>query len=202
MSDRDDELLAAYVDGVGELAPDERRRIEAKLADDPALRDEAEGDRALIGQLRELPDEGAEPDWQAMERAIRAEVGPDVPRRWWAGWRWLAPIGALAVSGAVLVLVLRGGDVQEEHHAEPPVAVRTPPAAPPAAEPPHGTVALWLDGTAVEVDDASADDLLGSDEPDDPGADGLLPADDLAWVDELGEDEVAAAEAWLARKKS
>ena len=30
----------------------------------------------------------------------------------------------------------------------------------------------------------------------------LLSTGDLAWVDELDDDDVAAAEAWLARKKS
>src|SRR5262245_62960485 len=85
-------LLTAYVDGVAELSPDERKRIEARLADDPPARaDEAEV-RALLGRLRELPPEGNEPDWSAMERSIRAAVGSEVPRPWWRAWRWLVPV--------------------------------------------------------------------------------------------------------------
>jgi anti-sigma factor RsiW len=215
MSERDtDTLLAAYLDGVGELTAEERRRVEARLAEDGALRDEAEATRGLLGQLRELPGAGVEPDWAAMERAIRDEVGPDVPRPWWRGWRWLVPIGALAMAGAVLALVL--------HHPAPapthrePIAVRPPvgtndagtaPVVAPVAPGDEASIPLWLDGDAVEVG-VAADELLGPDErmPGLPSGDddavGLLPAGDLAWVDELGDDEVAAAEAWLARKKS
>ena len=214
MSERDtDTLLAAYVDGVGELTADERRRVEARLAhdEDGVLRAEAEATRGVLDQLRELPATGAEPDWAAMERAIRDEVGPAVPRPWWRGWRWLVPIGALAMAGAVLALVL--------HHPAPPpthrepIAVRpldagTAPVVAPAPAPgDEASLPLWLDGDAVEVG-LAADELLGPDDPlpglrsGDDAAVGLLPAGDLAWVDELGDDEVAAAEAWLARKKS
>jgi anti-sigma factor RsiW len=202
MSERDpDELLSAYVDGVGELTTDERKIVEARLAEDPAWRDEADATRALLGQLRELPDEGTEPDWAAMERAIRDEVGPTVPRSWWRGWRWLVPIGTLAMAGAVLALVLRmpatptsvGGREPDRRDAGVPVA----PAVP--AEP--TTVPLWLDGAAVEVDLQTAE-LLDEDDPADQAELGLLPTDDLAWVDELGDDDIDAAEAWLARKKS
>jgi anti-sigma factor RsiW len=202
VSERDpNELIAAYVDGVGELTTDERKTVEARLAEDPAWRDEADATRALLGTLRELPDEGAEPDWSAMEHAIRAEVGPTVPRPWWRGWRWLVPIGALAMAGAVLVLVLRtpekstdvGGREPDRRDAGAPVV------APVADEPP--TVPLWLDGAAVEVDLQTAE-LLYEDDPADDMELGLLPTDDLAWVDELEDDDIAAAEAWLARKKS
>jgi anti-sigma-K factor RskA len=209
MSARDtDTLLAAYLDGVGELTADERRRVEARLAEDGALRDDAEATRGVLGQLRDLPAAGGEPDWAAMERAIRDQVGPEVPRAWWRGWRWLVPIGALAMAGAVLALVL--------HHPAPapthrePVAVRAPDAGAPVIAPApaptdEASLALWLDGDAVEVG-VAADELLGPDERlpglGDDDAVGLLPAGDLAWVDELGDDEVAAAEAWLARKKS
>jgi anti-sigma factor RsiW len=206
MSARDpNELLSAYVDGVGELTTDERKIVEARLADDPAWRDEADATRSLLGQLRELPDEGAEPDWSAMERAIRDEVGPVVPRPWWRGWRWLVPIGALAMAGAVLLLVLRAPEKSTD------VGVTTPvlrDAGVPLAAPEHPgsgaeptTVPLWLDGAAVEVD-LQAADLLDDEEPTDQAELGLLPTDDLAWVDDLGDDDMAAAEAWLARKKS
>jgi anti-sigma factor RsiW len=92
----DDELLTAFVDGVGELDRDERRRVERLLADHDELRGEAEATRTVLDQLRSLPAEGNEPDWTALERAIREQVGPNVPRPWWRSWRWLTPIGALA----------------------------------------------------------------------------------------------------------
>jgi len=195
------ELLSAYVDGVGELTTDERKIVESRLAEDPAWRDDADATRSLLGTLRELPAEGAEPDWSAMERSIRDEVGPTVPRSWWRGWRWLVPIGALAMAGAVLLLVLRtpekatsvGVTAPEHHDAGVPIA-------PPVPDEPT-TVPLWLDGAAVEVD-LQAAELLDDEEPADQTELGLLPTDDLAWVDDLGDDDVAAAEAWLARKKS
>ena len=197
------ELLSAYVDGVGELTTDERKIVEARLADDPAWRHEADAARSLLGQLRELSDEGAEPDWAAMERAIRDEVGPIVPRPWWRGWRWLVPIGPLAMAGAVLLLVLRTPEKSAD------VGVTTPvhrdagvPIAPPVPDEPT-TVPMWLDGAAVEIELETAE-LLEDDgaSPGDDAEVGLLPTDDLAWVDELGDDDIAAAEAWLARKKS
>ena len=200
MSERD-ELLAAYVDGVGELTTDERKIVEARLADDPTWRDDADATRSLLGQLRELPDEGAEPDWSAMERAIRDEVGPMVPRSWWRGWRWLAPIGVLAMAGAVLVLVLRTPEKSTDIGTrEPERRDAGTPLAPPIPDEPT-TVPLWLDGAAVDVDLQTAE-LVVDEDPADDAEVGLLPTGDLAWVDDLGDDDIAAAEAWLARKKS
>ncbi len=205
MSERDprdpNELLAAYVDGVGELTTDERKIVEAQLVEDPAWRAEANATRSLLGTLRDLPDEGREPDWSAMEHAIRAEVGPTVVRPWWRGWRWLAPIGALAMAGTVLLLVIRAPTTKPADDT----ATRTPaPREAPitAPDPEPTTLPLWLDGTAVEVDLRTADLLDEDPMPADDAELGLLPTDDLAWVDQLGDDDIAAAEAWLARKKS
>ncbi|HEX7839715.1 MAG TPA: hypothetical protein VF469_19705, partial [Kofleriaceae bacterium] len=72
--ERSARLLAAYVDGVAELLPDERREVEALLARDPGARVESEAVHALLGRLRALPPEGGEPDWAAMERSIRQAV--------------------------------------------------------------------------------------------------------------------------------
>lgn len=205
MSVRDpDELLAAYVDGVGELTSEERKAVEARLSADPSWRDEAEATRGLLSQLRELPGEGTEPDWSAMERAIRDEVGPAAPRAWWRGWRALVPIGALAVAGAVLVLVLRAPERgpelgTREAPRDAGAALATPDPAVPKAEP--DTAALWLDGAAVEID-LQAAELVDDDDASGEPELGLIPNDDLAWVDELGEDDIAAAEAWLARQKT
>jgi len=182
-----DELLAAYVDGVGELTSEERKAVEARLSADPSWRDEAEATRGLLSQLRELPGEGTEPDWSAMERAIRDEVGPAAPRAWWRGWRALVPIGALAVAGAVLVLVLRAPE------RGPELGTREAPR--------DAGAALWLDGAAVPID-LQAAELVDDDDASGEPELGLIPNDDLAWVDELGEDDIAAAEAWLARQKA
>lgn len=200
MSERD-ELLAAYVDGVGELTTDERKIVEARLADDPTWRDDADATRSLLGQLRELPDEGAEPDWSAMERAIRDEVGPMVPRSWWRGWRWLAPIGVLAMAGAVLVLVLRTPEKSTDIGTRDPERRDAGTPLAPAVPDEPTTVPLWLDGAAVDVDLQTAE-LVVDEDPADDAEVGLLPTGDLAWVDDLGDDDIAAAEAWLARKKS
>src|SRR5689334_16487264 len=87
-------LIAAYVDGVTELTPDERKAVEARLADDPAARTEQAATRELLDSLRDLAPHGNEPDWSAMERAIGEAVGPTVPRPWWRSRavRWLLPI--------------------------------------------------------------------------------------------------------------
>ena len=199
MSERDpDALLAAYVDGVGELTTDERKAVEAALAEDPAWRDEADATRSIIGQLRDLPTEGSEPDWSAMERAIRDEVGPTAPRAWWRGWRWLVPVGAFAVAGAVLLLVFRTPEKTGDLGTREP-APREAPVVPSSGDEPT-TVPMYLDGQTVEVDLQSAE--LDDEEPADDAELGLLPSRGLAWVDELGDDDIAAAEAWLARKKS
>ena len=85
----DVELLSAYVDGVSELSLDERKRVDDLLARDPALRETEGQTRALIGQLRELPPAGGEPDWSTLERSIRDAVGTEVPKpTLWQRLRW------------------------------------------------------------------------------------------------------------------
>jgi hypothetical protein len=201
---RDDELLSAYVDGVSELTTEERRRVEELLAEDPALRDDEAATRTLLDQLRSLPPEGTEPDFAAMERAIRDEVGATVPRPWWrAAWRWLVPAAALTVAAAGLALWL-----QNRAPAPQPIAVSPADAgatvAPAAEDSP--TIALWLDGDAIELDESAVDELLDGDDDDELGegdglTPGLLPVDNLAWIDELDVEDVDVAEAFLGRKK-
>src|SRR5215467_11575933 len=101
---REDELLTAYVDGVAELDGAERERVEDQLRDDAELRGDAEATRGMLDQLRALPHEGVEPDWNKLESAIRDAVGPTVPRPWWRNWRWLAPIGAFAATAAIAIV--------------------------------------------------------------------------------------------------
>jgi anti-sigma factor RsiW len=199
---REDELLAAYVDGVTELTAEERRHVEELLARDPALRTAETETRAMLEQLRSLPPEGTEPDWGAMERAIRDEVGAAVPRAWWRpAWRWLVPASALTLAAAVFALW-----IHERAPVEAPIvslpADAGAPLAPPAAE--ATTMSLWLDGQEVEID-LDADELfedegelLGEEDSLTPG---LLPVDNLAWIDELDESDIDVADAWLGRKK-
>jgi anti-sigma factor RsiW len=211
-SGRDTELLTAYVDGVAELSPDERRRVEAQLAGDPQARADQAAVRTLLDQLRSLPAEGGEPDWMAMERSIRQAVGHDVPRPWWRRWRWIAPATMLATAAAVLLVMwARPASIAPP---DPPVVARVAPPSP-APRNAEEIVPLWLDGAEVDVD-LSASDMLGDSElgasgdsgdedPAQPGADtdevALLPATDLAWIDRLDDAAIDRAERWLARKK-
>jgi hypothetical protein len=204
IAERDAALLAAYADGITELSPDERHRISARVAADPATHAELAEVRGLLEQLRALPPEGAEPDWTALERSIRDAVGPDVPRPWWRSWRWLAPATTLMAGLAVLLLVLWPRTAPVSEPTTRPSGMRPQDVA--HADPPaHGdVVALWLDGNEVDVE-LSASDMLGETSLDDdpatvdPDADtGLLPATDLAWVDTLDADALSRAERWLA----
>jgi len=208
---REDESLAAYVDGVAELDGAERQRVEDRLRDDAELRAEADATRGMLDQLRALPHEGVEPDWNKLEIAIRDAVGPDVPRRWWRNWRWLAPITAFATTATIADLWL--------HHpapaAEPKMAAQpvkqvlpvAPAPAAPAAEP----EAVYVDGQVVDVGNLDdADEVLDELDPaaHDAVADdgsltvGILPAANLNWVDTLDDGAIDRAERWLARKKS
>lgn len=197
------DLLTAYADGIAELAPDERHRIEAAIDAAPGLRGEQAQITSLLDRLRDLPPEGAEPDWAAMERSIRDAVGRDVPRPWWRRWTWLAPATTLVTAMAVLIVVMWT-------RAMPTVAPPTTgpahlAAAPRPAEPaqaPDAVVGLWLDGAVVDVDIAAAANLLtepgADDEPAGEADDSLLPAAGLAWIDHLDDAGLDRAERYLA----
>lgn len=193
---------AAYVDGVAELSPDERHRVEARLADDPAARAEHAAMRRLLERMRALPPEGAEPDWSAMERSIRDAVGGHVPRPWWRRWTWMAPLATL-VTAAVVLLLVWGRPAPILRRALPGLE-RGEHVVPAADVTGDESVALWLDGAEVDVDPAAAAALVAPDEDSDDGEAtevGLLPATDLAWVDNLDEAALDRAEHWLAGKK-
>jgi hypothetical protein len=219
----DAELLTAYVDGVSELSPEERRRIEAQLADDPQARSDEAGLRALLGRLRALPPEGDEPDWAAMERSIHSAVGSEVPRPWWRAWRWLVPLTSFATAAAVMILLWsrpasireaprgidpRGSATRPEPLASDDVGPR--PATPTdRADDAPAIVSLWLDGAEVDVELSAAETLRGPDageyDPSQPGADddgALLPSSGLSWVDHLDDDALSRAERWLASAPS
>lgn len=204
----DDELLAAYCDGVTELTLEERKRVETLLASSADARTNEAATRSLIGALRELPGEGTEPDWTAMERAIRARVPDAVPRQWWRPvWRWLVPTTAIATMATIALLVF-GGDRDEPIRPQPhtPIAaaidagIESPVVVPESGE----QVAVHLDGEDVMLE-ASDDELLEVDEmllgEGDAGPEGLLSSDDLAWIDQLDDDDAAFAEKWLDERK-
>jgi hypothetical protein len=199
----DAELLAAYVDGVAELSLDERKRVDDLIARDPALRMDEAATRELIGQLRDLPPAGNEPDWAALERGISDAVGKDVPQSWWQRmrWRFIVPGVALAMTAAILALVL--------HDPEPASTVAPQPPAPIATEPALDEVfgdelttstPLWLDGTDLEVAIEAAElfDLEWElDEEAVPETAELLPPTDLEWVDELDGESLDRVEKFL-----
>jgi hypothetical protein len=209
--ERDAELLTAYVDGAGELSPDERRRIEAMIEREPAARADEAALRTLLGSLRALPPEGVEPDWSAMAESVRDAVGQDVPRPWWRRWRWAVPLTACAAATALLVVLWASPSPSPVVSEAPPVPVRDVPDVPDvrSVELREDSVALWLDGAPVDVE-LSAADLLGAPElpeiaggspgeapGDATGIAALLPASDLAWLDDLDDDALAQVERWL-----
>lgn len=210
----DAELLAAYVDGVTELSTDERRRVEALLAREPALRGDEAATRALLGELRDLPPVGSAPDWAALARAIGDAIDADRSARdrhpWYARlrWRWLVPTLALATAAALVALVVQppapaptGAPTGAPSGAPTGAPIAHAPSVPTPAPPRAATVPLWLDGVAVEVEADASHELLEGWPPeagDDDGAPGLLPAADLAWIDALDDDALEVAEQWLA----
>ena len=207
-----EQLIAAYVDGVAELTLEERKRVEERISRDPDARAEVESVRSLLDRLRELPHEGSEPDWAAMERTIGNMVGRDVPRPWWRNWKWVVPIATFAAATAVLLATWSQRDDRVATMPPLPVIDHKTPAAPAAQT--NEVVPLWLDGEAVDVE--ASPDTVGAIESiegelgiqDDALSQGagvddsaLLPSGDLAWLDGLDDAALDRAEQWLAQRK-
>lgn len=90
METRDDELLAYLLD---ELAPEERARLEADLAEDAGLAAELEALRASLKDLTPI-----EPSANALEGFYERRIAPELPKR--GGWRaWSIAAGALLALG-------------------------------------------------------------------------------------------------------
>ena len=176
-------------------------------------------DRALLERVRALELEGdrKQPDWAALELAIRDAVSHVDPYPWWRRWRWALPVGVLAVAAAAAMVFLRApetrGTREASSQATPtPTPYVTPAHAVPAVATPaaEAPAALWLDGAAVEldeVDDTMFDDLdrdarnaLGSD--GETIIEGILPTHDLHWIDDLDEASIQRVEHWLEGKKT
>ena len=199
----DEDLLSAYADGIAELDPDERRRVDELLARDPAARAELDATRALLGKLRELSQHEA-PDLAAQ---IARAVGPDVPRPWWRNWRWLAPIGALAATAALALVWIAREPARDTPVAATPHDAGAPKVVEPAVESPTAD-AIWLAGQIVELSDpteidAQLDALESemANEPEDV-SNGILPATDLRWIDNLDDAAIERAEHFLDKKKT
>lgn len=203
----DEELLTAYLDGVGELTPDERKRVELRLERDPDFKREADELRAVLDQARSSASvqPAAEPDWSALERQIRESVGPAVPMPWWRRMRWLAPISTLATTAAIALLWLHHAPT--DHATLAPrdagnVAIVAPPAAPVAAPEVAKPTTIYIDGEIIDVSNVDPEALVNDGASDDTASSsGLLPASDYGWIDQLDDKAMERAERWLARKK-
>jgi anti-sigma factor RsiW len=205
----DEELLTAYLDGVGELTPEERKRVELRIERDPDFKREADELRAVLDQARASASvqPANDPDWSALERQIREAVGPTVPLPWWRRMRWLAPISTLATTTAIALIWL--------HHAPTDHATLAPRdagnvaivAAPPVqaeAAKPVAPTTMYIDGQVIDISNVDPG-VLGNDGAgagvDTASSSGLLPASDYGWIDQLDDKAMERAERWLARKK-
>lgn len=164
-------------------------------------------DRALIDRLRALPGEGNEPDWTALERQIRSALPAEAPRPWWRRWRFLLPVGSLAVVAAIALLWLHRSEP-----AAPPVATTSHEVAHhELVAPAEPAMSMWLGGKIVEVDDLDsalpdevdrdARDALATSDEGAESVGSILPVTDLNWIDSLDDSALDRAETWLASKK-
>jgi hypothetical protein len=219
---RTEELLAAYASGA-ELTDEERASVEALLAGSPAARAEVASIGALLGELRAAAPEPP-PASEAVVRAVRIACAQPVTfgeraRAWWRR-RWIVVVPAVLAAGALAVMATVAA-TPDERAAKPsqpaPIAKDDVPVPAPALdETAVPDVPLWLAGEATELaglDDDSADEIErelgdelaavgGAADPDDAAFDGLLPDDDLEWVDALDDETAEALDRWLAEQPS
>ncbi|HEY1549904.1 MAG TPA: hypothetical protein VGG28_18875 [Kofleriaceae bacterium] len=205
----DEELLTAYLDGVAELTPDERKRVELRLERDPDFKREADELRAVLDQARASAASSVEPardpDWSALERQIREAVGPTVPMPWWRRMRWLAPISTLATTAAIALIWLHHAPA--DHATLAPrdagnvaiIAAPAPAPAPPEAAKP---TTMYIDGQVIDISNVDPEALVNDGTSDNTAAGNeLLPAADYGWIDQLDDKAMDRAERWLATRK-
>jgi anti-sigma factor RsiW len=215
---RTEELLAAYAAG-GELTDEERASVAALLDQSPAARRDVEEIGALLGALKASAPEPP-PASEAVVRAVRIACAADV--RWpararaWLRRRWTLAVPVTLAVGAAAVIAIQLASRPVAAPVEPVTAERPAPPPAPAAPVVGPGVEMWLDGEATEL--ASLDDdateqldrdlaaeldaiVLDTLDPlDDVAFDGLLPDDDLDWVDQLDDETTEELERWLAEQ--
>jgi len=200
MSD-DRELLAAYLDGVGELTSDERKRVEALIDADPEIASEADATRAMLGKLRALPDDTGAPDFRALEAAIAKALPPAKPR---GRFRTVVPMAALSSLAAMFAVFVA------TRHVEPARAVLSTPIthdagseATPVGDDGAGFVFLGDDDVDLDALDADDDAALDAMVPDDVDFAASAPdpfgAHFGARIDTLDDASMDRVEHWLEK---
>ncbi len=124
--------LIAYLDG--RARPDERRVVEAHLAECSACKLRAEEFRALWSVMDDLPAIAPSP---AFDASIRARVAAEAPRRGF--WDWMpSPRLAFAVTALVAMSIWMSSMPRAIPNAT--VATQTAQVGKPAAEPDFGMI--------------------------------------------------------------
>ena len=138
---------------LGELSPEDRRRVEVRIGEDDLFRAEVERLRPLVAELSELPgeawDPGEIPPLPVLPAATAAEPEPAPPERRFAARPWLAVAAAVVVLavGFGIGLLVRGGD--DGPVAGTSIALAPVPGADPAGA---GTATMVDDDTGMRLD--------------------------------------------------
>lgn len=172
-----DKLSADELALLGALAAGEEARAIDEL--DAAMTDELASHRALVNELRGLPERAPSPNWRQLEASIR-QACDEVPikRSWWRSLRdaWRVPtlgLGAAAMASLALLMWTRAPKPVEQpldaapHDVAPnptkpnsptDLAGRAP--SPPLAER-SATTAMYLDDEVVDdIDERGVDELM------------------------------------------
>lgn len=159
-------------------------------------------DRELERELRQLPPLGQPPDWSALQRSIDqavAELEPPRRRRWWP--RLVVPGLAIAAAATVAIIVVQPKPSIDDGSLHATVVDARPPEDPPVREPSPASAPISIAGVDIggPLSEAATVDLL-----DDPffdlDTDSWSPASDLAWVDDLDDDQLESLERLLAEE--
>ncbi len=202
-----EQLIEIYADDPAVLDADERRAVEALCARDPGAARMLAESRAALTVLRAAATTG-EPDWSRLAADIGVAV--DGAARKTRRTRTFGLAGAVLAAAAVATLLVWPAARRGDH--DPRAGATTDAATGNAAvdvgltdEEVAAELAVPDDLGGITVDDdlideaaaALADEHLdrdGGDDGDD-GDDQLLP--DGTWIDDLSDDELDRAIAWL-----